>query len=202
MWRSTHLVIPVSLHLSSLPTRVVCIRPLLPSQQQHADTMPGGSLWQPERVGEQRVHCCVSPGSLLSLRQCAPHPLSGRYAWMLILLYWDVFIEKMYVYFFHRIVSCCGLFSCWYMHALFSVFLILNAFGFNLGVFGNTTGLTDPTCSASCWSGGCSSTSNLCFEGYYCPAGSVTGTQMQCGGAGTFSMRFLLVLGYYLLNGH
>jgi len=52
------------------------------------------------------------------------------------------------------------------------------------GVFGNTTGLADATCSAACWSGGCSPTTNLCHEGYYCPSGSISGTQMQCGGAG------------------
>ena len=68
---------------------------------------------------------------------------------------------------------------------------------FVVGVFGNTTGLMDATCSVDCWSGGCSPTSNLCFEGYYCPVGSISGTQMQCGGAG---MCFFVLMSFLVVE--
>lgn len=52
------------------------------------------------------------------------------------------------------------------------------------GVFGNNTGLKDATCSTDCWTGGCNPTAQLCEAGYYCPQGSISGTQVQCGDAG------------------
>ena len=52
------------------------------------------------------------------------------------------------------------------------------------GVFGNTTGLTDSSCSTECWEGGCRP--NLCQEGFYCPIGSTSPAQLECGGPGVF----------------
>lgn len=53
-----------------------------------------------------------------------------------------------------------------------------------LGIFGNNTGLKDATCSTDCWERGCNPTAQLCAAGYYCPQGSISATQVQCGGAG------------------
>lgn len=49
------------------------------------------------------------------------------------------------------------------------------------GYFGNNTGLIDETCSSDCWLGGCNPTQQLCYEGYYCPPGSIAGNQYACG---------------------
>jgi hypothetical protein len=66
-----------------------------------------------------------------------------------------------------------------------------------VGVFGNSTGLTDATCSTDCWAGGCSPSAQLCAAGYYCPQGSVTATQVECGGAGRLTyMQPLLTKPY------
>ena len=81
---------------------------------------------------------------------------------------------------------------------LSSWILSWNIYKQNIGVFGNSTGLTDATCSSTssstsssgCWAGGCSTPASaaiqLCQAGYYCPRGSISATQVQCGGAGKY----------------
>lgn len=73
----------------------------------------------------------------------------------------------------------------------------------NPGTFGNTTGLVDISCSLDCVDNDailrtvsdrlgysvasvppgyqCDPRPNYCLEGYYCPEGSVSGTQVECG---------------------
>jgi hypothetical protein len=78
------------------------------------------------------------------------------------------------------------------------------------GVFGNVTGLTDASCSTECWlaKGGpdavedieaintagesraapdsvCFPGPNLCYAGFYCPEGSISGDQIECGNPGS-----------------
>ena len=48
------------------------------------------------------------------------------------------------------------------------------------GIFGNTTGLGSSSCSTECWESGCKL--NTCQEGYYCPEGSTSPMQINCGG--------------------
>ena len=55
------------------------------------------------------------------------------------------------------------------------------------GVFGAFVGLIDSTCSNDCREGvGCNVTSSLCAPGYFCPIGSISATQYECGGPGPF----------------
>lgn len=52
------------------------------------------------------------------------------------------------------------------------------------GVYGNQTGLKSAACNADCWEGGC--LDSLCQEGYYCPLGSISSRQNECGNASVF----------------
>ena len=42
-------------------------------------------------------------------------------------------------------------------------------------------GYTISSCG-QCWDGGC--TEYLCFQGFFCPVGSISGSERQCGGPG------------------
>ena len=53
------------------------------------------------------------------------------------------------------------------------------------GRFGNTSGLVSAECNGECLDGGCVGPA-LCQEGYYCPAGSVSATQVSCGSAAVY----------------
>ena len=49
------------------------------------------------------------------------------------------------------------------------------------GTFGSEVGMRDESCSGTCYAD-CSALRNACQEGYYCPLGSISGSQMTCGG--------------------
>ena len=71
------------------------------------------------------------------------------------------------------------------------------------GIFGNTTGLIDEHCNSECWVGGC--TDNFCKEGYFCPSGSVTSDQYECGDASVYcpsgsSIPIVAPPGYYTVG--
>lgn len=55
------------------------------------------------------------------------------------------------------------------------------------GKFGGYLGLKDSYCSPNCNEGICSDKDieiSKCYEGFYCPEGSVSPTQIECGGSG------------------
>lgn len=74
------------------------------------------------------------------------------------------------------------------------------------GVFGNVTGLTDKTCSPVCQKDlGCDPIYTLCEEGYYCPEGSISARQYECGGPDKYcplgsSAPLNVSLGYYSIG--
>lgn len=59
------------------------------------------------------------------------------------------------------------------------------------GRFGNNTGLTTSSCSKICetMDGSCDDTISLCREGFYCPEGSVSSDQYECGGPSVYCPR-------------
>lgn len=84
-----------------------------------------------------------------------------------------------------------------------------------IGIFGNTTGLQTPQCNPLCNMESAVSTGptgvghsicsdNLCTAGYYCPEGSISGEEHECGSAGTFSLMdynspcYLMVLSHWM----
>jgi hypothetical protein len=64
------------------------------------------------------------------------------------------------------------------------------------GVFGAATSLIDSSCSPDCLPGiKCNISYSLCFPGYYCPEGSISGQQYECGDTGLFfSCIFIFTL--------
>ena len=73
------------------------------------------------------------------------------------------------------------------------------------GRFGDSIGLVDATCSTDCWLGGCNEQTNLCQAGYFCPKGSISSTQLTCGGADRYcpagsAAPVLVSDGYYTVG--
>ena len=75
------------------------------------------------------------------------------------------------------------------------------------GRYGNTTGLTTKECAADCREidAVCDSSVSLCREGFFCPPGSTSSEQNECGSPGVFcpqgsSLPIPVSGGYYSIG--